>query len=59
MADILNSSKFGSNLNAGYQTADFKGYLCIFACIMCSTCCHWKGLMVLEVQWYTHVVFGL
>jgi len=28
MADILNSSTLGNNLNAGYQTADFKGYLC-------------------------------
>jgi hypothetical protein len=59
MADILNNSKVGNNLNAGYQTADFKGYLWILLYIRCSTCAHRKGLMVLEVQWYTHVVFGL
>ena len=59
MADILNISKLGSILNSGYQTADFKGYVCKFLFIMCSTCTHRKGLVVLEVQWYTHVVFGL
>jgi hypothetical protein len=50
MADILNSSKLGSNLSVGYQTADFNGYLCRKPFILCPTFDHWKGFVVLVVQ---------
>lgn len=59
MADILKSSKLGKNFTVGYQTADCNGYLCRFSLILCSTADHWKGFVVLDVQWYTGVVCGL